>query len=301
LRIRRIIGAAVLFPAVALSASPDLEVPFDFLHNQILLHVTLKGGGPYNFVLDTGTHASTIDIGLARRLGLPLAAAGSESRGVGRDRVLGRATMLEEVGVGDLLVERLPAVGLDLSGVTAQLGRPLHGVLGNNFLASRITQIDYFRRRIRFLAEPPPPLPDGPRRISFPMRFLAGEVLPVLGDCYINEVKLPVTLDTGSSLSLILFPKTVQALGLDELARTGIPMDAAGYRGQARLTKGWVRSAVLRTIDLGAIEVAYARSGYGEGEEPNQRGGNLGNAVLQDFVVTLDYLHGLVVLESAAE
>jgi hypothetical protein len=140
LTIRRIIGAAILFPGLALPAGADLDVPFNFLHNQIVLQVTLKGSGPYNFVLDTGTHASTIDLGLARRLRLPLAAARSESRGVGSTRVFGQATMLEDVHVGDLVVQKLPAVALDLSGVSAELGRPLHGVLGTNFLASRITQ-----------------------------------------------------------------------------------------------------------------------------------------------------------------
>ncbi|MFB3778933.1 MAG: aspartyl protease family protein, partial [Bryobacteraceae bacterium] len=268
---------------------------------QIVLAVTVDGSGPYNFVLDTGTHASTIDLGLARRLRLPLASSRSESRGAGSARVFGRTAVVEHLAIGGLGVERLPVVALALSRVSAQLGRPLHGVLGNNFLASRVTQIDYFRRRIRFLDDSPNPPPDDARRISFPMRFRAGDVLPLLDECTINGTTVPVTLDTGSSLGLILFPATVRLLGLEELARSGVPMTAAGYRGAARLTKGWVRSVALKTIELGAIEVAYARRGYGEGEDPDQRGGNLGNAVLQDFVLTLDYRSGIVSLERAAQ
>jgi hypothetical protein len=102
-------------------------------------------------------------------------------------------------------------------------------------------------------------------------------------------------------LGLILFPKAVRLLGLEDLARTGTPMEAAGYRGEARLTKGWVRSMMLKTIDLGAMEVAYVRSGYGDDEDVERRGGNLGNATLQDFVLTLDYRNGVVVLETATE
>jgi hypothetical protein len=282
---------AALFAVCFAATAEDLELPFDFLHNQIVLQVTIHGTGPYNFVLDTGTQASTIDLGLARRLGLPLAA--------------GKATMLDDVRVGGQAVEKLPAVAMDLSGVSAQLGRPLHGVLGHNFLASQVTRIDYFRRRIRFLAElpfpPATPPPDTAKRISFPMQFRDGSILPVLEDCYVNGTKIAVTLDTGSSLGLILFPKAIHLLGLEDLARTGIPMEAAGYRGEARLTKGWVRSMILKTIDLGAMEVAYARSGYGESEDVERRGGNLGNATLQDFVLTLDYRDGIVLLESATE
>ena len=300
-------GCSLIFLCAGLCAMiveaerADEELPFDFLHNQIVLRATVKGGGPYNFVLDTGTHASTIDIRLARRLRFPLFRTRSESRGAGSSRVYGQQTVLEELSVGGVAVQKLPAAAIDLAGPSRQLGQPLHGVLGNNFLASRITQIDYFRRRIRFLDESPVPQPDDSRRISFPMQFRAGDVLPLLEECYINGAKTAVTLDTGSSLGLILFPETVRRLGLEDLARSGIPLDAAGYRGTARLTKGWVRSVTLKTIDLEAIEVAYVRSGYGEGEEPGRRGGNLGNAVLQDFVVTLDYRNRRVVLESAIE
>jgi hypothetical protein len=289
-------------PAMIVAAErADEKLPFDFLHNQIVLRVTVKGGGPYNFVLDTGTHASTIDLGLAIRLGLPLSRTKRESRGAGSSRVYGQQTVLEELRVGALTVRSLPAAAMDLTGLSRQLGRPLHGVLGNDFLAPRITQIDYFRRQIRFLDESPVPQPDDSRHTSFPMQFLAGDVLPLLEECYINGTRTSVTLDTGSSLGLILFPETVRRLGLEDLARSGIPMDAAGYRGTARLTKGWVRSMALKTIDLGAIEVAYVQSGYGDGEEPQRRGGNLGNAVLQDFVVTLDYRNRMVVLVSAIE
>jgi hypothetical protein len=292
--------AGILMLAGAAMAA-DIEIPFDFLHNQIVLGTRVNGSGPYNFVLDTGTYASTMDLGLARRLQIPLASTRSESRGAGSGRVFGRTAVVERLVVGGLEVGQLPVVAMDLSRVSAQLGRPLHGVLGNNFLASRITQIDYFRRRIRFLAETIAPPPDSARRISFPMRFTAGGVLPLLEECSINGITVPVTLDTGSSLGLILFPGTIRLLGLEDLARAGIPMDAAGYRGTARLTKGWVRSVALKTIDLGAIEVAYVRSGYGVDEAPQQRGGNLGNAVLQDFVLTLDYPNRLVVLESTVE
>jgi len=283
------------------AAAANTEIPFDFLHNQVVLAVSVNGSGPYNFVLDTGTHASTIGLGLAQRLRIRLASSRTQSRGAGSARVLGRTAVVEHLAIGGLEVGQLPVVALDLSRVSAQLGRPLHGVLGNNFLATRVTQIDYFRRRVRFLAESVAPLPDDTRRISFPMRFRSGGVLPLLEDCSINGTTVPVTLDTGSSLGLILFPGAIRLLGLAELARRGTPMDAAGYRGTARLTKGWVRSVTLKTIEMGAIEVAYVRSGYGEGDSPERRGGNLGNAVLQDFVVTLDYPKRLVVLESAVE
>jgi hypothetical protein len=78
-------------------------------------------------------------------------------------------------------------------------------------------------------------------------------------------------------------------------------MEAAGYLGEARLTKGWVKSVMLKSIDLGAIEVAYARKGYATDENPERRGGSIGNAILQDFVLALDYRARVVTLQSVAE
>ncbi len=285
------------------AADSNLEIPFDFLHNQIVLQGVVNGRGPYSFILDTGTRTTTIDLQVARELGLPLGAQAT-IEGVGAGRSMGRPATFIELHIGGIAVRRLDATVFDLSGISRSLGRPLHGVLGFGFLDSRITQIDYFHRRVRFYEDSPFALNTrhaDEKSISFPMQFHAQSVLPVLEDCYVNGMRLTVTLDTGSSLGLVIFPHTIDQLGLGELARSGIPMEAAGYLGEARLTKGWVKSVVLKTIDLGAIEVAYARKGYARDERPERRGGSIGNAILQDFVLTLDYRARLVTLQSVTE
>jgi hypothetical protein len=298
--VKTLIAGWMILPVFA--AGSNLEIPFDFLHNQVVLQGMLNSHGPYRFILDTGTRAATIDLQVARELGLPLGTQAT-SEGVGAGRSMGRHTTFINLQIGGIVV-RLEAAVFDLSGISRSLGRPLHGVLGFGFLDSRVTQIDYFQRRIRLYEESPFPLNahvDDAKFISFPMQFHSQSVLPVLEDCYVNGMRLTVTLDTGSSLGLVLFPRAIEWLGLSDLARTGIPMEAAGYLGEARLTKGWVKSVMLKTIDLGAIEVAYARKGYATDEDPKRRGGSIGNAILQDFVLTLDYRTRVVTLQSVAE
>lgn len=280
--------------------APAVDAPFTFVHNQIVLEVGIGGRGPFNFVLDTGTHGVVIDLELARQLRLPLEARRIRSVGAGSGRTAGRRTTIESLRAGGLELERIAATALPLAGFQRELGRPLHGVFGSGLLASRIVQVDYLHRRVRFLDSPPFGVPpsDAPRRISFPMQSREGSALPVLEDCEVNGVRIPVTIDTGSSLGLILFPAAVRRLGLERLARQGAPLGAAGYRGRARLTRGWVRSLKLKDLDLGAIEAAYVESGYGDGEPLERRGGNLGNATLQDFTLTLDYWNRVVTLEA---
>lgn len=275
-----------------------LDVPFQFMHNQILVEAKIGGRGPFTFILDTGTHGVAIDLDLARRLGLPLDRQRITIVGAGNSRTHGRRTSIESLRIGELAIERIEATALPLEGFEEELGRPLHGVLGSGLLASRIVQVDYFHRRIRFLDEPPGP---AARRITFPMLFHAGSALPILETCEVNGVRIPITIDTGSSLGLILFPAAVQRLGLENLARQGAPIGAAGYRGRARLTRGWVRSLKIESLDLGAVEAAFVEKGYGEGAPLEGRGGNLGNAVLQDFTLTLDYRNKIVVLEAVED
>ncbi len=283
---------------LAQGAPPEagFEAPFDFLHNQIVLSVRIDGRGPFHALLDSGTHSSTIDLKLARRLKLKLGPAARSAVGVGRGRVQGYQTVCPQLQIGDLTVRDLPTAALDLSKISREMGRPLHAVLGFNFLDSRIVQIDYFRRRIRFLTGFVSAA--APGRLLFPMQFRAGSVLPILEECYVNGERIAVTLDTGSSLGLTLFPSAIALLGMEELARQGIPLRATGYAGRAELTKGWVRSLALGKMELGAVEVAYALRGYGESEDLARRGGNLGNAILQDFVLTLDYRNRVVVCEA---
>jgi hypothetical protein len=275
------------------------EAGFDFLHNQVVLQAMIQGQGPFNFVLDTGTLTSSIDLGLARRLRLPLGAP-REISGAGTSKRAGRRTTVPELAIGSLKVQSLEAVAIDLSGMSGTLGRPLGGVLGFSLLRDRVVQIDYFQRRVRFLNDSAPSVAAG-KGFTFPMVFHEGSVLPVLRECYVNGSSATITLDTGSSLGLVLFPGGVEKLHLSEVATSGAPLRADGYLGKAHLTRGWVTSLKIGPHDLGAVEVAFVQRGYGEGGSSAWRDGSLGNAILQDFVLTLDYRARTVMLESPPE
>ncbi len=215
------------------------DVGFEFLHNQIVLRATIGGKGPLNFILDTGTRTAIIDLRLARELKLPLGPEGPIA-GVGTGRTAGRRTVCPELKIGDLAVHDLEVSAIDLSALSGSLGRPLHGVLGFGFLSQRVAQIDYFHRRIRFLDSAPSPAStgDGPEATSFPMILRGTSVLPLLEDCYVNGIRISVTLDTGSSLGLILFPKAIDKLGLRELAKAGTPVQATGTSAGRGSRKG---------------------------------------------------------------
>ena len=52
------------------SAKAPVEVPFEFVANQIVVQAKIGGKGPFNMLLDTDTDPSAIDSAAAKELGL---------------------------------------------------------------------------------------------------------------------------------------------------------------------------------------------------------------------------------------
>jgi hypothetical protein len=71
--------------AYAQTAKPPAEIPFEFLHNQIVVQVKVNGKGPFNMLIDTDTDPSAIDAGIAKELGLQIGANGAPASGGGTE------------------------------------------------------------------------------------------------------------------------------------------------------------------------------------------------------------------------
>jgi len=90
-----------MFAVSITAADSGREISFEFLHNQIVVEGTLNGRGPYSFILDTGTRATTVDLRVAKELHLALGSP-APSEGVGTGRPAERRTTAVEVRVGDV-------------------------------------------------------------------------------------------------------------------------------------------------------------------------------------------------------
>jgi hypothetical protein len=260
--------------------APADEVRFDFVRNQILVPVRIGARGPFDCTLDTGANPSVIDAAVARELGLPLSEAAGKAEGVGAaDAEVRQTVFTVQVGDGEA---RLDAVTLDMAALSRGLGRPVHCVLGQNWLASRVTQIDYPARRLRFGSSAT--APPGPGCAESALAFwMADDLMPVV-NVEVNDIGILVSLDTGSSGTLKLFP--------DSAARVGAATQGAaeravtGARGAAA-----VRTATIRSLRFGPLagDDVTINVGNRNAGEPAGRDGNLGNGFLAASVLILDY------------
>jgi predicted aspartyl protease len=142
------------------SVQPIAEVPFAFDRTSVIIQVKLNGQGAYNFVLDTGSDVSTIDLATAKELGLKLKSTGEQATGGGSEKQQIFLTQIPQVEIGNLASKNIYAVAVDLSKSSQVLGKPLHGVLGYGVLKNRVVQFDYPKRVIRFYSSSPYPKAD---------------------------------------------------------------------------------------------------------------------------------------------
>jgi len=271
-----------------------VEVPFEFFRNEIIVQVKVDGKGPFNMMLDTGTDPSAIDLATAKELGLKLSGGRGPVSGGGTDRNVAYETRLPLVDAGGLTVKNVAALVLDLSKISARLGKPLHGVLGHSLLNGRIVQIDYTNRVVRFYSQSP--FAKGQvktaKRTVLSFRYQDNVLID---DVFVNGKKMVGNLDTGSSGSFNLTPAAVSYLGLEEEVNRARVSTSVGFNNVSENREGKVSNITVGGISIDAPSVIFFGKGTGRDKEP--WGVNIGNVFLKDFVVTIDYRSKLVTLE----
>lgn len=274
-----------------------VEVPFEFVHNQIVVQVKIAGKGPFNMLVDTDTDPSAIDSATARELGLVVGSKGAAASGGGTEVNTVFPAKLQSVELGPITARDVPAATIDLTKISQRIERPIQGVLGFSFLKDRIIQIDYQNLKLRLFSESPYPrielTPNTVNVIAFPFRREDGDV--VIDSVFINNQKMKATLDTGSSGTFSLTPEAVAILGLEQQANNADTKDGVGYNGAYQSKTGLLKSVRLGRVSLESVPANFWLPKTGHDNKKFQI--NIGNGFFQDFLVTFDFKNKVVVLE----
>jgi predicted aspartyl protease len=275
-----------------------IEVPFSFEHNQVILQVKVNGKGFYNMLLDTGTDPSAIDLATAKEIGLKLDPVKRKGVGVGTGEAEVYLTKLQLIEVGEITAKDILAGAVDLSNVSQSIGIPLHGVLGYSFLKNRIVEFDYPKRILRFYPNSPiTKIENETNRAIFSMLFAKGGNVPIIEGIKINGKKVRAIVDTGSSKSFIFTPAGTKYLGLEEIAGSGNKETGIGYRGKAEMRKGQIKKIIIGVISVDDPTVSFYSEGSGQDKELDIYGINIGNAFMQDYIMTFDYRNKMIVFD----
>lgn len=290
-----LLTVTLAYALLACAARPEQQLvhsaPFRFVGNQILLEAHMEGQGPYTFLLDTGVTPSVVDAGTAQALELAIDESGAaEATGAGARQVRIVPTRIESLTVAGTEFGALDAVTLPMEGLSRRLGEPLHGILGVSFLAGRIVTVDYFNRLVTI--GPRQPDPEG---YQFPLVTAPDDIMPLV-QISVAGHPFTVSIDTGSSFGVEIFDSALADIGLEETVVDWETQAAEGARGAFETKRGRLSEVLIGPFRLNDVPGVVT---HREGEQHRQ--GNIGNALLSNFVVTFDYVERVVTLRPNGE
>jgi hypothetical protein len=168
----------LLGAAKPLAPSPFTSVAYQYAHHEIVVRATIDGGGPYAFLLDTGTTPSSVDEAVAKKLGIRQAP--------------GSLGTLHGLRFGTMVIGPLDVRVTDLAKKSKTLGVQLAGVLGSNFVDGRSVRIDYPCDEVAIVSSHE----DAPYTAKF-TTMPSGSI--DIDDAWASDRRIRATIDTGNA------------------------------------------------------------------------------------------------------
>ncbi len=279
-------------------ASGRIDVPFRYGTRHVWIKASINGAPPADFLLDTGCSITAIDRHYADRIGLKAEGTMAVQGVAGTDEgSFARITSLAVSSSGSARVTvRDLKVGLvDLGeGFEAVLWRPVAGLIGYDFLSNFVVRIDYDR---------------GIVTLTDPKKFAytgAAEPIPIRLFSGIPTVQ--VTVDGGCTGEFVV--DCGNGFGLDvhaSMVRQCRLLSRVAGRRQVEVYSGGIGGATINwfsrldSVRIGGHTWPEPIAGLTLGSRgligSRDYAGNIGNGVLERFVVTIDYERRRLYLE----
>lgn len=254
------------------------EIPFTFSDGYIRLEARVaQSAEPLHLLLDSGAGASVLSLRTARRLRLPLGKT-ENIRGVG---VSVASRHLEGVSAtaGAIALSDIP-LAVDLSAAEQLCSEPVDGLIGVGFFRDRVVQIDYTRHVLRINA--PGAANCSGEKLS--VKMMNGVMCVPVG---VNDSNARwVRFDTGCNDALHWVIPRPTSRGDRAAVSIGFITDDA----DTSLT-----SVALGKRTVHPVKTALHATPLFPGEA-----GLIGNELLSQFVVTVDWPNRRVLLADAS-
>lgn len=279
-------------PATGIDHGKDTptEATFDVAENtdlvimesptgHVLVQASIGSEDPGWFIFDTGASVNTISTALAREIGAELVRETSVQGSSGSAPA--QEWRIESLRVGPVSFQDPILIGTDLAFLEQHFGVPVSGIIGTPALARVVAEIDLSAPRIA-LHEPRSysraeidwePLTFSSNMPALPARFEGRDGLFII--------------DLGSARSGIFYRRATDRLGLLD----GRETSAVGGRGVGG--ENVMLAGTLEWFELGgrryeSVEFYFSRATSGFWAE-SEATGNLGQELIRDFVLILDY------------
>jgi Aspartyl protease len=274
-------------------AAPSASIPIAMDSDRIVVPVKM-GGHTVNFLLDSGAEGIVIDKDVVEALKIPeYGRVTAETAGA----YLSSDVVIPSMTIGSLELSNVHATSLPFVSVTSS-GRPVAGLLGYDFIRNAVLHIDYQHATLEAIpaaAFTPPP---GAR--AFPVTFDDG--VPTIAVTIGAAAAPAFIVDTGADRSALFstfanaHPKDVADRGLGTAMQAAFPFvdNFSGVGGSVEYRPVQVGPFVLGswTFPKWLFVVTQNAASF----EFEDYDGLIGQDVLRNFDVYLDYAHGKIYL-----
>ncbi len=273
-----------------------VTIPFDFFNRHIFVTLTLNGTPGMVFLLDSGTSCNILSMTTAAAIGLqPVSIQQQKGLGLGSGKVYVAAAKDIDARIGDIQIANLMAV-IDLKDLGQRFGHRIDGILGFPFLQHFVVQLD-FNKHLLTLMPSKKYSYRGPGDMLYLTKRSKTTSIPVmLSTPDHRERQLKVEVDTGSDVTLLLYPQFVHGAHLEGIFPSKLQQQAYGLGGYFAMQYGVVNSLLMgrtQASNLTVFELAgeplIARTGFA---------GVIGTSLLDQFSkVVFDVPRGHIILE----
>lgn len=229
--------------------APAQEVAFtDDRHQRMTVPVTVRGLGPYRFLVDTGADRTAISRELAGRLSLSPGRAARLHSATGASRV--ETATIPELRISERQVGNVDAPMLEERHVGAD------GILGTDSLRAQRVLFDFRRDIIAITPATRRMQADEQGTILVRANQRAGRL--IVTEAEANEQRLAVVLDSGSEISIGNLALRNRLLRRGALTLMGSVELLSVTGGKLRAEYGYIRRLSLGDVDLTNVAVAFA-------------------------------------------
>jgi predicted aspartyl protease len=277
-------------PVAASQAAHD--IPFDFATRQPIVPVKVNGGTAVPFVVDTGASIHVIDREIAKQAKIAIGQPAMMTGG-------GQAAVAAEF-VDGLTFEAGGLAWQQQRAAVASLGYPgkkhFAGLLGAPILMRYTVRFAFEARTVQLIEPSAYKPPAGAVQIPFELQ----ENLPIVRatvDTGSGAIEARLMVDTGASQFVDLNRPFVDAHRLVETMTDASSRDRpAALGGSAPFLYATARRVTLGSLVFDRPRIGMSRAQAGSSAR-SERDGIIGNDLLRQFVVTVDYSRRTIVLE----
>lgn len=274
------------------TSKTKITIPFQLINNLIVIPVEVNSV-KLNFILDTGVEKTFLlsledsdSIELKNIKSIKIRGLGSEES---IDAYLSEKNTITVKEFVDANHDVYIVTDRDIN-FSAQLGIPVHGILGYDFLKNYIIEINYQKKKINIYKN----------KNSFSSKTLKKYVeIPItldLGKPFINAditlnskiINVKLLMDTGSGDALWLFQDKNNAIQLP-------PNYFEDYLGRGLSGSIYGNKSRIENIYLGKYSVNLPNTSFPDSlytnkiNSKNDRNGSIGGEILKRFNTILDY------------